>query len=481
MSVAKKAVQGTAYVAATGYFTQVYTFVTSIILARLLEPEHFGIISLATVIFSFISRLRLFGFNYILISSQKLNNRIISTHFLLQAGLTILTIVTVVIIRPVLTAFYDSQVINVLLIIAVLALFDAEGLASTPDALLSKELRFKERSVLTISVQTSSPVVAIILAFLGFGVWALVAGQVWQILLTFVGVWVLCPWKPWHGLHFDKATASEFWHQGRHLWMSGLATFVVFSYDDFLVGSWDGVKSLGFYNRAYNLSKRPMSVISSVLQVAFPTYSKAKNDPAKLSFAYSTVLNVVALVAFPMAVFLAISAREIIVLLIGEKWLPAVPLLQLLLVYSLLRPISDTAFSLPIALGQPEILTKIGVLQLGLMLILCTLFTYYWGAAGAAISADIVVLAGVLMVSKYFIRDRLTINYKQIFVPPVVGLVFATGAVFSVLFFLPATNLINVFLVKATIFGSVYLLLLWTIDRERLVNQMNQIFKLLKR
>ncbi|MCB0162681.1 MAG: oligosaccharide flippase family protein [Anaerolineae bacterium] len=481
MNVGRRAVHGTVYLAVTRQFTQVYYFATSIILARLLDPAQFGTIGLAIIIFSFISRARLFGFNYVLISKSEAEPRVISTHFLLQAGLTAIVVGATFLLRPVLLIYYEPQVINVLVVVAVLSLFDAEGLAATAYALITKELRFKELSLFDVLVQVSAPLVAIGLAYYGFGVWALVARQAWETLINFILYWYASPWKPWHGLDFDWDAGREYWAQGKHLWVSGFSTFIVFGYDDLLVGSWSGAAALGYYNRAYNFSKLPMSFLGSIMQVAYPTYTKAKSDPAKLSLAFNIVLSAITLISMPASVFLAVAAPELVVLLIGEKWLPSVPLLQLLVVYSILRPISDVSLSLPMAMEMPAILSKIAVIQTVSMLILCTVLTYFFEAAGAALSADVVVLMGVIIIFRAFVTRHVTVDYWELFGSPILATVAATMGVFVALSLVSVDLLILRLALKTVIFGLIYLSLLILIQRENLVHKFQYIYGFLRK
>lgn len=477
-TIASKAIKSSLYVASTSYFLQIAGIAFTIILARLLEPEQFGVIALATVIYGYIARARLFGFNYILIHKKDKSDELLSTHLLLQTILTLATIVISISIAPFLIKLYNFEVVEVLLIIALASLFDAESLSSTPQALLQKELEYKKLSVINVGATLISKSVAVILAFLGFGVWALVAMIVSDILIRFVSLWRIVTWKP--SFIFDKQVAKSFFEQGKHLWLSGVSSFVVFSFDDLLVGSFVGLAALGFYAKAYEFSKLPMGLITGALQVALPTYSKLQDDRVALSNTYTMMLDIVALASFPMSVILAATAPEFIPLLIGDKWLPAVPLLQLLILYSFLRPIMDGTFSLPIAMGMPKILSAVGIVQTLLMVFLCTILTYLYGAAGAAISAGIVVLVGLTLISKYFVVKHLDVDYIKIFVPSIMSLMLAVSGTFIMLHYYPISNMLLRFIFKIVTIGVIYIFVLYNINGKEIMEKGRYIYRLIK-
>lgn len=468
LSVGRQAITGTAYAAMSGYFNQIFGFVTGIILARLLAPEHFGIVGLATVIYYFISRIRLFGFNYILISKNNPEPNLIATHFWLQTGLTAITVGVTFILQPVLLHLYNRQVVTVLLVIAVLSLFDVDGMAGTAYALITKELEFKQLSAIDVFIRISSPLIAIFLAYNGFGIWALVAKQGWETLMYFLLYWYMSPWKPWFLSGFTPYIARNFWKEGKHLWFSGFSTLIVFTYDDFLVGSWHSTQTLGYYNRAYNLAKLPMSFVEKIILVAYPTFAKVRYDPKKLSLVFNMVFSVITLVALPASVGLALVAPELVPWLLGEQWLPAVPLLRLLVVYSILRPVFDIAMRVPMALEEPDILSKVAVVQVILMLGLCTSLTYYFGAVGAAISADVVVLIGLVVVFRFYLHTKVEINYWEMMIVPLIRVGLAVAGVSVFVMIQPIDNLIARLVVKSVVFGLIYLSILLLFERQKL-------------
>lgn len=479
MSTAKLALRGSFFVSITNYSLQVISIAFSIVLTRLLSPEDFGALALATVVHSVIDRLRQLGFTYLLIARKDPSDQVIGTHLTLSVGLSLLVALLTFALSPILTHFYSPQVITVLQVLAVLHLFDTAGIAATPDALLRKELRFARLSTVDIASTITSLVLAIGAAWLGWGVWALVVRDGAGIVVKAVGMWMIVPHRP--RLAFNYEIAGEFLRQGWHMWVSSLSTYIIFAYDDFLVGNLLGTAALGFYERAYRYAKLPMSPLAPVYTVITPTYARLQGDPERLSKTYALFLSAVALLAFPAAGLMALAAPELVVVLLTEKWAGVAPLMRFLLPYAMLRPIMDGTYSMPISLGVPETVSRIGAIQAALMLGMCSLLTWQFGAPGAAISAAIVVLVGLVLIYVWFLRKHVQVDYKRILLAPIVGLAVAVMASLALLYFIPIENMIVRLAVKLIVGGMVFLAVLFLLQRRYLLEQIKYIYAVVRR
>lgn len=354
MNTAKLALRGSFFVSITNYFLQAVSIAFSIVLTRLLSPDDFGVLALSIVIHSVIDRVRQLGLTYLLIAYKDPSDQAIGTHLTLSTGLSVLVMLFTFALAPILARFYPPQVIAVLQVMAVLHLFDAAGIAATPNALLQKELRFARLSALDVVSTISSLVLAIGVARLGWGVWALVVKDGTRIMIKAVGMWIMVPRRPrWA---FNWEIARGFLRQGWHMWVTGLSTYIIFAYDDFLIGNLLGTTTLGFYERAYRYATLPMSPLAPVYSVLVPTYARLQDDPERLAKTYTLFLNAVTLIAFPAAGLIVMAAPELVVVLLTEKWAGIAPLLQFLLPYALLRPIMEGLF--PCQLDQLRLLVE---------------------------------------------------------------------------------------------------------------------------
>lgn len=469
------ALRGSFFVAITNYFLQVSSIAFSIVLTRLLSPDDFGVLALATVIYSIIDRVRQLGLTYLLIARKDPSDQAIGTHLTLSVGLSVLVVLLTFALSPILARFYSPQVIAVLQVLAVLHLFDAAGIAATPNALLRKELRFARLSAIDVASTLTSLVLAIGAAWLGCGVWALVVRDGTRIAIQSLGMWIMVPQRPrWA---FDWKVTKEFLQQGWHMWVSGLSSYIVFSYDDFLIGNLLGTSALGLYSRAYRYAKLSMSPLAPVYSVLSPTYARLQGDKAHLSKTYTLFLDTVALFAFPAAALMAMAAPELVVVLLTEKWAGVVPLLQFLLPYALLRPIRDGTYSMAVALGMPEIVSRIGVIEAVVMLAVCSLLTWWFGAPGAAISAAIVVLVGLVLVYLWFLREHVQVDYQRIFLPTSASMIIAIAVPLVLLYFMPVENVMVRLVIKLAVGGSTFLAVSFLLQGRRLLEQARYIYR----
>lgn len=466
MSVAKKALQSTIFVTVSTYLNLGIGFVTSVILARLLEPQHFGIVALATFFLSLFGRVQEFGLDYALVHKQEDLEKAYSTHFLLQIGLALLTTLLVFVSSPILLKFYPFEVILVLWVLTLTVIFKAAS--TTQRVALEKELLFKTTTIIDILALLISSLSAIIAAFMGLGVWSLVINLVANTLVTLVGLWLVRPWK--FSFIYDKQMIKWFFKFGVFLWIGGVTTFILFQYNNFIIGTFLGVVTLGYYTRAYNFATLPTSLVTSVIsRVALPTYSKLQSDREKLSQAFSLVLKNIVRVSVPFSLILFITARDFIVFLIGEKWLPMVPIFQLLIIFSLIRPIFDDTGAFLTAIGKPQLISKYLTAQALLLLVLSPVFVSSFKVNGAPLALNLVMVFGVIFAYWYTNRE-IKISFKNIFMPEIVS------AIVSLVIFLIATRLINFssfmilvrLITQGALLGTVYFLVLWSIEGKKI-------------
>lgn len=468
MNVATRAVRSTLYVALNTYVNAAVTFVTSIILARLLLPEHFGIVALANFFLSLFGRVRELGLNQALVHRQKSLEEAYSVHFILQLLLALLNLALILVAAPILASRYPNQpqMVQVLIVFAVFVIFQAAS--QTQLMAFEKELLFRYTTLVNIFALIVSSIISVAMAFKGFGVWSLVVGNTSLTFLTFLGLWIFRPWKL--RLSFDKKIAKWFLRFGFYLWIGAIVTFVLFQYNDFIVGTLLGAAILGFYSRALKFAELPNSLVTSVIsRVALPTYSKLQNEKQKLQRSFNLVLTNIVRISLPMTLILFFTAREFTLVLIGEKWLPMVPIFKLLIIYSFLRAIFDDAGAFLTAVGRPKVVSKYISLQAAVLLVLTPVLVKILGVNGAAVSLNIVMLLGVLL-AYYFVSQRVSLDYFAAFLPSFIG---AAGAV---IFYLLLSSWYNFsvlpplvsLLAKGLLIGVMYLAVVVVIEGKKI-------------
>ena len=472
-STAQLAIFGAIYSTGSTYFLQIAALVAGVALARLVDPVAFGTLALAITIYEFVSRIRLFGLNQILMARSSSDETDRSTHFGLTFGLSLAALGVTLLAAPLLARLYPPETIAVLIVIAALALLDQEGLSATPDTLLRQAMRYRQIAVLDVSSGLLSMTAAVAAAVAGWGVWALVVRQAVDVLVRFVGSWLMSGWRPsrWPVL----GRAREFMRAGAHLWLGGVSSLISFRYDDFLVGTLVGIPALGFYTRAFDYAKLPMGPLAGIYAVSLPTFARLKDDRQALSRAYNLFLDSIALFAIPASIWLAIVAPEFVEGIIGPRWAPMIPLVRLLIPFAILRAILDGTGGIPIVAGKPEVRSKQAFLESAVMLIAGTILIFRFGAIGAAVSAGLVVLATLIGLYFWYVKDSLDIAWRRTFLAPIVGVAVAAGATYALGLYIEGWSALARLGIKTGVFGIVFGVVLLLIHRAVLA----EIFSLL--
>ena len=475
LSVAGRAVRSAFYLTLAGYAMQVIGFVTGVVLARRIEPDQFGIFGLALSLMLIFARVKLWGFNRIILAETDPDDLKVSTQFWMSTAFSLLVFLLLLAARPLLRLIYSSDVVLVATLIAALSVFENEGLASTPETMLARDLRYGLLSLITVLSTFVGQMTSVALALGGLVTfWALFAGYAAKTLSYFVGVWAFAPRRP--RLMFSLEEARGMLRQGRFMFWGGVGTFLAFQYDDIAVGTIVGTESLGYYRRAYDLSLVPMSIIGGVLGVTAATYAKVKENREALSETVSFILDAVALIALPASVGLALVAPEFVALVYGEKWLPAVPMLRILLLYSMVRPLNDSIGALAPTLGRFDVDMRFGIVESVVMLVSCTALTLLWGANGAALSAGLTVVVGFYIFYRSLLRPYVDVNYRAIFVPPLLALALGTGVALLAMKVYAPPELWGTLFYKGAIFSGVYGAALLALGRQNLISRLRRLY-----
>lgn len=476
--LARKATRGTIFVFITSYSLTAINFIGGIILARLLLPDDFGLMSLAVVYVTAFSVVKDLGLEGALLYQREDEDQVVSTFFwiqLLAAFLSIIFAFATIFIVP---AAYPADLKYVLGVLAVFVLIEALGVV--PRTILEKRFAFKNISLIEVGGALVALIVAMIAAQQGWGVWALVLYRIVPILMKTVGFWLIGGFRPlWV---FRQDVLQWFFKSfGFPVFLSSLATMVLFQYDNFLIGTFIGTAALGYYTRAYSLARLPTQLITQVIsRVAFPVYSSCQDDIQKLSKAFGIFLKGIWRLALPLTLLMFVLANEIIVILLGEKWLPSVPYLQILAGYSIARILlDDTGPLFSGGFGAPKITTRIFIIQTLLFLPLGYVAMRTFDVVGVAISVNLIMMVGIILAYGE-IKRRLNLSYWEIFGLPTIAGVLSLGVLYSVIPYLSFDFLWLQVAAKGSVLGGSYLSLLLFLERKTLIVEVQKMFKYMR-
>lgn len=391
MSLRRKAMEGIVWSAVQTWGRQVLAFVVFLILSRLLEPEAFGLVAMATV---FVAFARVFldqGFTGAIIQRAELERAHLDTAFwvaLLTGGL--LTLVGILASGLVATLFREPDLTP---IVTWLSLdFTLTALSSTQQAILRRELAFKELALRSNLSTVMGGIAGVTLALRGYGVWSLVGQNLVSSVVGAIVLWGVSDWRP--SLNFSRRHFRDLFSFGINLMGINLLGFLNGRADDFLIGYFLGSTALGYYTVAYRLLRVMTKLLTGVTSaVAFPTFSRLQSNPKRMRNALYSAVRYTSLIAFPAFVGVSVVAPGLVRVLYGTKWAPSIPAMQILALIGVLHAVYYFSGSIITAAGKPS--WRLAISLLGTTV----------NVVGFAIAVrwGIVAVAAALVVSGYLV------------------------------------------------------------------------------
>jgi len=382
-SLSKKVVRGGMWVFALRFTNRGLGLVRTVILARLLAPEDFGLLGIAMLAITTLETFSQTGFQAALIQKKENVNSYLDTAWTVSAVRSVLLFVILFFSAPLVATFFNSpQATLVIKVIAVSTLLS--GFRNIGILFFQKELEFNKQFTYEFSAALTDLAISISLAFILRNVWALVWGGLAGHFIRFIMSYLLHPYHP--RIRFEKEKFKDLFGFGRWILGSSILGFLIVQGDDIFVGKMLGVTALGLYQMAYLISNLPATEITHVIsQVTFPVYSKFQDDIQRLREAYLDVLKLTAFVSIPMAGGIFILAPEFTQIFLGTKWLPMVPAMQILVLAGLVRSIVATTGPVFVAVGKPKIETRWQIVRFSVLIVLIYPFTIKWGMLGMSI------------------------------------------------------------------------------------------------
>lgn len=420
--MAARAVTSGVWVFALNLINRAFGILRTIILARLLTPDDFGLLGLALLTTATLETLSQTGFHGAIIQRQKSTDAYLNTAWSCSAMRGIILFALLYGLSPAVAEFFkDSRVVAIIRVIGISILLS--GFANTGIVLLKKELDFKKQFLYETLSNMADILVSIALAFWLRNVWALVIGGVAGHVVRLILSYGLHPWRP--SLSFDLARFREMFAFGKWMLAAGILHLLITKADDLFVGKWFGVAALGLYQMAFLLSNMTTTDLThTISQIAFPAYSKIQQDQSTLARVYLKVLKGVAFISVAVAFGLFAFASELVELLLGRQWMAMVPVLEILTFAGLARSIQSTAVPVFLAMDRPKINTEINITRALALFGLIYPFSMKWGVLGVAYAVLTSSVVSVLVVSLRIpavINVRLSQFYQSILAPVLIA------------------------------------------------------------
>ena len=352
-----------------------------IVLARLLVPEHFGLIAMVTAFTSIAERFKDLGLSIATVQRSTITRAQVSTLFWVNAGVGLgITLLVAALAWPVARFYADDRLF--LIMVAIASSFFWSGLAVQHQALLRRRMQYGRIALVQIASSTASVAVAVALALADFGYWALVAREVSRGLFLAVGSWICMPWKP--GPPRRGTNVRSMLSFGGDVTAFNLIAFLSASFDQIIIGKLFGAAPLGLYRQGINLVLAPMTqVVYPVNSVAESALSRLQHDPDRYRRYYVRILAALSMVTMPLTAFLAVFAEEVVHVALGPSWLAAAEFFRILALAAFMRAPMATVGSVIISQGLSRRYLWWGLTGAS-SLVLALLLGSRWGAVGVA-------------------------------------------------------------------------------------------------
>lgn len=380
------------------------------VLARLLAPAEFGLFAFGLVFLTYVETIGDLGTGAALIHWPRRTGDAAHVTFYLNLAMGLLWFALAQVAAPWVAGFFrhpeGEPVIRVLAVSFLL-----RSLGNTHDALCQKELRFRARLVPETALTVGKGLVAVTLAFAGFGVWSLVWGQLAGLAFQAVALWRIVPWRP-RG-RFPTDLVGPLLVYGRGILAVNVLAAVVHHADLVVVGRMLGATALGFYQMATKVPEVTVTLAVWVVgKVLFAAFSRAHATGRDLARGYLTALRYVSLLTVPAAAGLCLVARPLVQVLFGDAWLPAVPVLRALAVYVGLRSVGSHSSDVLKATGRTGLLAGLTVAK---AVLLVPAVVLAGRVSGEAVAVTVAGVTGAMSTVNLLVVSRLVgLNLRQV-------------------------------------------------------------------
>lgn len=407
-----KAASGIVWTAMQKYSTMAIGFISGIILARLLMPEDYGAIGMLAIFMSLAEVFIDAGFGSALIQKKNPTQTDYSTVFYFNIGMAFILYAVLFFCAPLIADFYRMPILSKVLRVQGLILF-IYAFNIIQRNQIRKNLKFKKLSRITITTSIISLIVTVIIAYMGFGVWALVAQNFVGALVPCIFFWVTMNWRPtWE---YSWASFKELFGFGFYMFLTHLFTTFSQRITGLLVGRWYNASTMGYYSKASLLNKQAtLSVAGVMIQTTYPLYASVQDDKVRLANMVKHITSTLAYITVPMLALLIIIAKPLIVLLYSDRWLASVPFFQILCIGGMAGCLQAVNQQTIAAIGKSRVFFIWTVVKNSVGIVLQVVGLIVWGIwgllVGKVLSSWFSYLVNISLVSKYVGYK----NYQQL-------------------------------------------------------------------
>lgn len=362
-----RAVKGVVWSAVERFAIQGIQFIVMLVMARLLLPEDYGLLGMASIFMSLATSMIDSGFSQALIRKQDRTNVDYSTVFFFNIVISIFIYFICYLLAPFVAEFYNvqelEQILQVLCIIMVV-----NSLAVVPRAIYTVNLDFKTQAMASLVASIISGIVGITMAYSGYGVWSLVNQQIVFAVVSTLLLLFMSKWRPI--LVFSSTSFRSLFSFGSKLLISGLIDTIYKEVYTIIVGKLFSATSLGHYSRAKHFSDFPSSNLTGIMQrVTYPILCEMQNDDERLRSVYRRFLKMSAFIVFPLMIGMASVSKSFVHVVIGDQWDSCSQLLQIICFAMMWYPVHAINLNLLQVKGRSDLFLKLEIIKNGINIV----------------------------------------------------------------------------------------------------------------
>ncbi len=363
-SLRKKTISGALWKFSERVAGQIVSFIVSIILARRLLPEDYGIVALVSVFITLCDKLVVSGFATSLIQKKDADNLDFSTVFFFSMAMSLVLYALLFFCAPLIADFYSAY--DRAMLIAVIRVMGIQVIAtavnSVQQAYVSRTMQFRKTLCASLTATVLSAAIGIWMAYAGYGVWALVAQYCVNVVTVMIILWIVVRWRP--GLVFSMARFKALFAYG---WKIFAASIIKVLYNDLrslVIGKYYTATDLAYYNKGQSFPQLVESNVSGTIEsVLFPAISKRQTSKEDMLAILRRAIKTTTFILMPLLAGLAAVAEPLTIILLTEKWLPSVPYMQIICFTFMMMPIEIDNLQAIKAMGRSDIALKLEIIK----------------------------------------------------------------------------------------------------------------------
>lgn len=406
-----EALKGVKWTAVNTWVSQGLSLLVLLILARLLEPEDFGLFAIAHIVMMLVTTVANQGLSEALIQRKEIDAGHQHSVFWLSLLVSLSLALLLYLVRdPVATLFNNDELSRILPALAALPIL--QGMTSVPHASMTRALAFRLTAIVSIVSALTGSTTAILMALKGYGVWSLVGQHVTAAVVRLLMSWALVGWYPKPVFSFSKV--REIWRFGVFMMAGNVTSQMSARIDSLFVGSLLGAHLLGLYAVGRRVVEMAHQTITSTIgQVAMPTFARMQDERPRMKTAFLNATQSLVAITYPMFGILAVLSHEFTLLFLGPKWLAGAPVLALLSIAALMVTTSWLGANALVANGRADLRFIITIVNLFTGVLLVSL-AYPFGLEAVAAS---MVGRSCLVIGlyAYMLRKVLPMRYAEFF------------------------------------------------------------------